>query len=129
MDMINQLMISNQDANIKDLEILNLRSLNEQLRRELRHEKELMERINKASEVVKHFEELLRSPRTNDTFGLGYNKQVSSTKMGESSKSGKQRNAKGKPTCHQCGKLGYTKNICRNKKGMKKHKPIIGCSK
>lgn len=59
-----QLDMINQEANKKDLEITNLRSQNEQLKSELRHEKELMERMNKSNEPVKHFEELLRSPRT-----------------------------------------------------------------
>ena len=44
-------------------------------------------------------------------------KQSSTTKEGESSKSGELRNAKtkGKPTCYYCGKFGHTTNICRIK--------------
>lgn len=72
LDMINQLIVVTQDAYRKDLEITNLRSQNEQLRSELKHEKELMERMNKPNEAIKHFEELTRSLRTKDTFGLGY---------------------------------------------------------
>ena len=57
----------------------------------------------------------MRSPTgINDTTGLGYN---STTKKGESSKSGEEKNAKGKPTCHYCGKLGHTTNACMRKNG------------
>ena len=55
----------------------------------------------------------MRSPRSNnDTTGLGY----TNTKEGESSKSGEQRNYKGKtykPTCHNCGKLGHIEKNCK----------------
>ena len=55
----------------------------------------------------------MRSPRgMNDTIGLGYKSTI---KKGESSKSGEQRNAKGKPTCHYYGKLGHTTNVYRSK--------------
>ena len=47
-----------------------------------------MERMNKPNEEIKHFEDIMKSPREKDTFGLGYNKKSSSTKEGESSKSG-----------------------------------------
>ena len=57
----------------------------------------------------------MRSPRSNDdTDGLGY----TSTKEGESSKSGEQKIAKGKnskPTCHNYGKIGHTTNVCKSK--------------
>ena len=55
----------------------------------------------------------MRSPRSNsDNTRLGY----TSTKEGESSKSGEKRRNKGKtykPTCYNCGKIGYTTNVCR----------------
>ena len=57
--------------------------------------------MNKLSEVIKYFEDLMKSPRgINDTTRLGYN---STTKKGDSSKSGEEKNAKGKPTFHYCG--------------------------
>ena len=53
----------------------------------------------------------MRSPRpNNDIIGLG----CTSTEEGESSKSGEQRNYKGKnykPTCHNCENFGYTINV------------------
>ena len=56
-----------------------------------RHEKELMERRNKLNEAIKHFEDMMKSPRIKDTSGLGYNKRSSSIKEGESSKSGEKK--------------------------------------
>ena len=64
----------------------------------------------------------MRSPMSFDnTYGLGHIKKHSSTKKGESSKSGAIRNAKskGKSTCYHCGKLGHTANIHKSKNGMK----------
>ena len=89
-----------------------------------------MERMNKPNKALKHFDELLRPPRTNDTFGLGHNKHFSSTKVGESSNIREQRNtkSKGKPKCHHCGKLGLTTNICKRKNGMKVSKPKSTCN-
>ena len=64
----------------------------------------------KSSEAVRYFEDLLRSPKSiNGTSRLGY------AKKGESSNNGEKKNTKGKPTCHHCGKIGHTKNICRSK--------------
>jgi len=38
----------------------------------LKREKEIAEKSNKSSEAIKHFEQLLKSPRSNnDTLGLG----------------------------------------------------------
>lgn len=76
--MINQLVIVNHKENKKDLEITNLRLQNEKLKSELRHEKELMERLSKPNEEIKHFEKMLRSPRMKDTSRIGYNKHSSS---------------------------------------------------
>ena len=71
-------------------------------------EKELIERMNKSSEVVRYFEVLLRSPRSiNDMSELGY---ISTSKKRESSSNGEKKNTKGKPTCHHCGKIGHTTN-------------------
>lgn len=79
----------------------------------MRVEKGFTESFNKPSEAIKYFEKLMRSPRPkNYTIGLGY----TITKEGKASKSGKKRNNQGKnykPTCHNCGKLGHTTNVCR----------------
>ena len=57
----------------------------------------------------------MRSPRSNSyTSRLGY----TSTKEGETSKSGKERTNKdknSKTTCHNCGKIGHTTNVCKSK--------------
>ena len=57
----------------------------------------------------------MRSHRSNsDTSRLGY----TSTKEGETSKSGEERSNKGKnfePTFHNCGRIGHTANVCRSK--------------
>ena len=59
---------------------------------------------------MRYFEDLMRSPRSiNDTSGLGY---ISTSEKGESSSNDEKKNTKGKPTCHHCGKIGHTKNIC-----------------
>lgn len=126
LDMMNQLLIPNQELNRKEMEITNLRSKSDQLRNVLIFEKELLERTNKPSEAIRYFEELMRSPRSSsDISGLGHIKHSSSTKEGDSSKSGEKRNtkSKGKPTCHHCGKIEHTQNICRNKKCMQNPKP------
>ena len=82
----------------------------------MKKQKEIVENFNKSSEAIKHFEQLLKSPRSsNDTSGLGF----TSTEEGETSKSVEQRSDKGKnskPTCHFCGKKGHTINVCKNKK-------------
>ncbi|WP_276192566.1 hypothetical protein [Enterobacter hormaechei] len=72
----------------------------------LNKEKEIAENLNKSSEAIKYFEQLMKFPRfAHDTSGLGYN----STEVGESSKSAEQRSDKGKdskPTCHYYNKRG-----------------------
>ena len=87
----------------------------EKLQSDLEREKESAKSFNKPNEAIKYFEQLLRSPRSNnDTSRLGY----TSTEEGESSKSAKERNNKGKnskATCHNCGKKGHTANVCRSK--------------
>ena len=78
-------------------------------------EKDFSGIFNKPSKAIKYFEELMRSPRSNnDTSRLGY----TSTKEGESSKSAKERSNKvknSKPSCHNCGKKGHTANACKRK--------------
>ena len=68
--MMNQLMVANQELNRKDIKISTLKS-------KLRYEKEVIERMNKPSEVVKYFEDLMKSPRgINNTTRLGYNPTI-----------------------------------------------------
>ena len=89
----------------------------------MKREKEIAEIFNKPNKAIKSFEQLLRSPRSNnDTSGLGY----TSTEEGESSKTAKERNNKGKnskPTCHYCGKKEHTTNVCRSKNENQHVKP------
>ena len=112
---MNQVMISNHEINSKDIEITILKLQNEQLSNDLKREKEFYESFNKPNEAIKYFEQLMRSPRSNnDTSRLGYTKP----EEGESSKSSKERNNKGKnskPTCHNCKKIRYTANVCWSK--------------
>ena len=100
MDTLGQLMNLHHELNIKDIEISTLKVQNDQLQNELKREKETAENLNKSSEAIKYFEQLLKSPRSaHDTSGLGY----TSTEIGESSKDAKQRSEKGKdpkPTCN-----------------------------
>ena len=96
---------------------------NEKLQNDLRREKEIAENLKKSSEAIKHFEQLLKSPRSNnDNSGLGF----TNTKEGESSKTAKKKSDKGKntkTTCHFCGKKGHTINVCRSKKTNQQDKP------
>ena len=82
----------------------------------MKREKEIVENFNKSSEAIKHFEQLLKSPRSNnDTLGLGF----TSTKVGETSKSAGQRSDKGKnskPTCHYYNKRGHIADVCKSKR-------------
>ena len=85
------------------------------MQNDLKREKEFAESFNKPNEAIKYFEQLLKSPRSNnDTSRLGY----TSTEEGESSKSARERNKKGKNskhTYHNCGKKGHTTNVCKRK--------------
>ena len=66
------MIITNHELNAKDIEITTLKLQNEQLRNDLRREKEFADSFNKPSEAIKYFEQLIRSPRSNsDTSGLG----------------------------------------------------------
>ena len=103
LEILNQMMISNHELNVKDIEITTLKLQNEELRNYLRRE-ELVESFNRPSEAIKYSKQLMRSPRCNsDTNGLVY----TSTKEGETFKIGEKRNKKGKNykiTCHNCGR-------------------------
>ena len=109
------MMNTHHELNVKDIEISALKLQNEQLKNDLRREREIVESFNKPNEAIKYFEQLLKSPRSNNnTIGLGY----TSNEEGESYKATKERNIKGKnskPTCHYCGKKGHTTNVCRSK--------------
>ena len=91
LDTLSQMMNAHHELNMKDIEISTLRMHNEQLQNELKREKEIAESFKKSSEAIKHFEQLLKSPRSsNDTSGLGF----TSTKEGETSKSAEKRSEK-----------------------------------
>ena len=113
---LSQMMNAHHELNMKDIEIYTLRMQNEQLQNELRRKKDIEESFKKSSKAIKHFEQLLKLPRSNnDTIGLGF----TSTEEGETSKNAKKRSEKGKnskPTCHVCNKKGHTANVCRSRK-------------
>ena len=84
LDSLSQMINAHHELNMKDIEISTLRMQNEQLQNELKREKETIETFKKSREDIKHFEQFLKSPRSNnDTSGLGFTR----TKEGESSKS------------------------------------------
>ena len=88
---LGQLMNLHHELNIKDIEISTLKVQNDQLQSELKREKETVENVNKSSEAIKYFEQLLKSPRSvHDTSGLGY----TSTEVSESSKNVEKRSDK-----------------------------------
>ena len=82
----------------------------------MKRQKEIAKNFNKSSEAIKHFEQLLKSPRSNhDTSGLRF----TSTEEGETLKSAEQRSEKfknSKPTYHYCNKKGHTVDVCRSKR-------------
>ena len=81
------------ELNVKYIEISTLKLQIEQLQNDLNREKEFAKSFKKPNEAIKYFEQLLKSLRSSrDTTGLGY----ISTKDGESSKTAKERNNKGK---------------------------------
>ena len=95
LDTLSQMMNAHHELNMKDIKISSLRMQNEQLQNELKREKEIEKRFNKSSEAIQHFEQLLKSPRSNNnTLRLG----LISIEEGETSKSAKQRSDKGKNT-------------------------------
>ena len=115
LDTLTQMMNAHHELNVKDIEISTLKMQNEQLQNDLRREKEIAESFNKSSEAIKHFEQLLKSPRSsNDTSRLG----LTSTEEGASSKSVEEISEKGKdtkPTCHFCGKKANQQDKPKNK--------------
>ena len=121
LDTLSQMMNAHHELNVKDIEISTLKMQNEQLKNELRREKEIVESFNKSSESIKHFEQFLKSPRSSDDISrLGF----TSTKEGKTLKSSEKRSDKGKnskPTCHFCNKKGHTTNVCRNRKTNQKN--------
>ena len=78
--------------------------------------------MTKPSEAIKYFKKIMEEPRSNnDTIGLVY----STTKKGESSRSGDKRKIKvkkNKPTRHHYGKLGHIENVCKRSIGNKNPK-------
>ena len=56
LDTLNQMMNAHHELNMKDIEISTLRMQNEQLKNELKREKEIEKSFNKSSEAIKHFE-------------------------------------------------------------------------
>ena len=66
MDTLTQHMNLHHEINMKDIEISTLKMQNEQLHNELKREKEIAENLNKSSEAIKQFEQLMKSPRTNN---------------------------------------------------------------
>ena len=60
LDMMNHLILTNQELNRRDMEIENLRSQSDQLRSELRYEKEVVEIMNKPSKAIIYFKDLMR---------------------------------------------------------------------
>ena len=85
------MMNAHHELNMKDIEISMLKMQNEQLQNELKREKEISESFNKPNEAIKYFEQILKSPRSNnDTSGLGY----TSTEEGESSRLQKKETTK-----------------------------------
>ena len=73
LELMNQAMVTNQELMTSDHEIATLKMQNEQLQNELKAEKELTKRMNKSSEAMRYFENLLRLLKSiNDTSGLGY---------------------------------------------------------
>ena len=110
LDTLSQMMNAHYELNMKDIEISTLKMQNDRLQNELKREKEITKSFNKSSEAIKHFEQLLKLPRSNDdTSGLGF----TSAEEGETSKSAEKKSDKGKNsklTCHLCNKKGHTAN-------------------
>ena len=108
---------AHHELNMKDIEISTSKIQIDQLKNELKREKDIVESFNKPNEAIKYFEKLPKSPRaSNDTSELGY----TNNEQGESSKTAEERSNKGKnikPTTHFYGKKGHTSNICRIKDG------------
>lgn len=88
-DMVNQLLSVNHEIYRKVEEIAHLRSKKNQLKSELKVEKEFIERLNKLKEAMQFLNEYMNAPmRPHDTSELGYVEFVSGVEQGESSKKG-----------------------------------------
>lgn len=107
MDLMNKIMTTNHKLNHKDVEIADLKTHNEILKNELKNENESMEKFNKPQEVMKYFEELMKSSSYHN------GSRCSCIEKGESSRNGEMINTKSKDksTCYHCGKIGHTANI------------------
>ena len=125
LDTLRQKMNDQNELNVKDIEITTLKLQNEQIQNDLRREREIAKSFNKPNEAIKYFKKVLKYLRSNnDTSGLGY----TSTEEGESSKTTKEMNDKGKnskPTYHFYGKKVHTANVCRRKNQNQHYKPKI----
>ena len=62
LETLGQMMIANHELNAKDIEITTLKLQNEQLRNDLKREKEFFDSFNKLIEAINYFEQLMRSP-------------------------------------------------------------------
>ena len=60
LDTLSQLMNIHHELNMKDIEISTLKLQNEQLKNELKREKEIAENLNKSSEAIKYFEQITK---------------------------------------------------------------------
>ena len=65
MDTLAQMMNLHHELNVKDIEISTLKMQNEQMHNELNREREVAENLNKASEAIKYFVQVLKSPKIN----------------------------------------------------------------
>ena len=61
LDTLSGMMNLHHELNIKEIQLSNLKLQNEQLQNELKREKEFVDSFNKPSEVIKYFEQLLKS--------------------------------------------------------------------
>ena len=108
--MLNQLLSTNHEISMKELEIKNMKSENDKLMNELKAKKEFVEKLNKPKETTRFMNEHMNaSKRPHGTSKLGYVEFLSVAEKGESSKQGEQRNVNemsknNKPTCYHCGK-------------------------
>ena len=75
LETLGQMINANHEMNSNDIEIIILKLKNEQLRNDLKREKEFLKSFNKPNEDIEYFEKLMKSPRSNNyTSRLGYTK-------------------------------------------------------